>query len=91
MLKLYCSMISLGNSEHSPTGNKRKGCHEQFCLFAFQLYHRVMEAKDRKALLGCLVHVSASEELIIIVYFLVLMVLLQLPFGMSSILSHIFV
>lgn len=48
-----------------------------------------MEAKDRKALLGCLVHVAANEELIVIVYFLALMILLQLPFGVSSVLSDI--
>lgn len=32
-----------------------------------------MEAKDRKALLGFLVHIAANEELIVTVYFLALM------------------
>lgn len=48
-----------------------------------------MEAKDRKALLGCLAHVAANEEFIIIFWLLALIILLQLPFGVSSILSDI--
>jgi len=43
----------------------------------------------RKAQLGCLVHVTDDEELIIVVYFLALMVLLQLLFGVPSVLSDI--
>lgn len=46
-----------------------------------------MEAKDRKAPLGCLVHVDANEEFIIIFWFLALIILLQLPFEVFSILS----